>query len=287
MIDNLEEAQYTSLMRQILDQGFEKVDRTGVGTKGIFGASMRFDLSRGFPLFTTRQISFRIAFEEMMFFLRGHTDTRLLEALGISIWKDNTTRSFLDSRGLSNLPVGDMGKGYGFQLRRFGGSDSYEGVDQLRCLVENIVKSPHDRRHMISYWNPTQIKDAVLPPCHTTYYCQVEGSKLNGLFWMRSSDVYHGAPYNIAGYAYLTHLIASLTGYKPGVLVYQAGDAHLYKTQLEVVTEQLERAPKPFPTLVFKKEFSNLDQALSLEFEDIEILNYQHSGKLRKIGMAV
>lgn len=281
------ENQYLNLMRNILDYGFEKVDRTGIGTKGIFGAMMSFDLARGFPLFTTRQISFRIAFEEIMFFLRGETDTKILEEKKILIWKDNTTREFLDSRGLSHLPEGDMGKGYGFQLRRFGETATSQGVDQLVYLINNIKSNPYDRRHMISYWNPQQLKDAALPPCHTTYYCQVEDNKLNGLFWMRSSDVYHGAPYNVAGYAFLTHLLAKLTGYIPGKLVYMSADAHLYKTQFEVVNEQLGKTPLPFPQINFNKEIKNLDEALSLSYQDINIEGYNHCGKLKKVDMAV
>lgn len=283
-----EEFQYLDIMTDILYNGNLCADRTGVGTKSLFGTQMRFDLSKGFPLFTTRFIGFRIAFEETMFFLRGDTDTKKLESKNISIWKGNTSRDFLDKKGLTTLPEGDMGKGYGWQLRNFNGTESNNGFDQLSYLINNIKNKPSDRRHFISYWNPLQVlEEAALPPCHISYNCQVVGNKLNACFYMRSSDFYHGAPTNIAGYAYLTHLIAKLTGYEPGTLVYMAADTHLYLSQFEVVEQQLKNTPKPFPQLVFKKQFDSLEEALQLEYSDIEMVGYEHCGKLKKIDMAI
>lgn len=282
------ENQYLNLMKEILAHGDERMDRTGVGTKSIFGTQMRFDLSKGFPLLTTRFISFRIAFEEIMFFLRGETDTKKLEMKNISIWKGNTSREFLDARGLHHLADGDMGKGYGWQIRNFGGTDGSPGFDQLTYLINNIKNNPYDRRHYMNYWNPSQVlTEAALPPCHLSTNCQISNGKLNLCFYMRSSDVYHGLPTNIAVYAFLTHLLAKLTGYEPGTLVYMAGDTHLYMSQLEVVKEQLQKTPLPFSEFKFKKEFTSLDEALKLTYEDVEIVNYQHQGKLKKIPMAV
>jgi len=283
-----EEEQYLNILRDILENGDERLDRTKIGTKAIFGTQMRFDLSKGFPLLTTRFISFRIAFEEMMFFLRGDTDTKKLEAKNINIWKGNTSRDFLDKKGLSQLPEGDMGKGYGWQIRNFGGTDRTNGFDQLEYLVKNIKENPNDRRHYMNYWNPIQVlNEAALPPCHLSYTCQIINGKLNASFKMRSWDFYHGAGYNISGYAFLTHLIAKITGYKVGYLVSHSDDTHLYNTQLDVAKEQLLKVPFKFPTFTFKKEFSTLKEALNLSFDDVEIIDYKHHGKLKKIPMAI
>ncbi len=288
MIEKNGETQYLDLMRQILQNGVERTDRTGIGTKGIWGAHVRFDLSQGFPLITTRQIALRIAFEEMMFFMRGQTDTKVLEDKKITIWQGNTTREFLDNKGLTHLPVGDMGKGYGWQLRNFDGDAGDPGVDQLALIIENIKKNPNDRRHMFSFWNPNQVlNQAALPPCHFAYNAQIADGKLNGLMTIRSWDTYHGGPYNIAGYAFLTHWLAAMTGYVPGTLVISAADAHIYTHQFEAVEEQLTKTQHAFPQFRFKKEFSTLEEGLALQFEDVEITGYQHEGKQKKIPMAV
>lgn len=282
------ERQYLDLLRRILDTGAERMDRTGVGTKGIFGATLRFDLSKGFPLFTTRFIGFRVAFEEMMFFLRGETDTKKLEEKSINIWKGNTSREFLNSRGLHDLNEGEMGKGYGWQMRHFGGGSINPGFDQVQYLVENIKKNPNDRRHLMCYWNPQEVlHEAALPPCHYSYYVQHQNGRLNAAFTMRSSDAYLGLPTNIAAYAFLTELICKLTGFEAGELVYFGMDTHLYNNQLEVVAEQLKREPRGFPRLVFKKDFKTLDEALALTYQDVEVVGYEHCGKMKKVEMAV
>lgn len=287
MSERHEEYQYLNLLKKIVDEGVEKPDRTGVGNKAICGAHLKFDLSKSFPLLTTRFIAFRIAFEEMMFFLRGETNTSKLEDKKIYIWSGNTSKEFQEKRGLSHLPEKDMGKGYGFQIRNFNGEDDKPGVDQLRYVIENIKNNPYDRRHLMSYWNPQQLDQACLVPCHYSVLFQIANNKINTSFIMRSTDVYHGLPYNIAGYAFLTHFIAKLTGYEPGELNYFGHDAHLYNHQLEVVNQQLTKEPKPFPQFRFKKDFSTLEEALSLTYEDVELVNYEHCGKLKKVEMAV
>lgn len=298
MTNNKEEDNYLELLTQVACTGHTKADRTGVGSRSIFGASLRFDLSQGFPLMTSRKLSFRIPFEETMFFLRGETDTKKLEEKKINIWHGNTTRDFLDKRGLTSLPEGDMGKGYSWQLRNFGGirekpaaamskEEAVTGVDQLKNLIDGIKTDPNSRRHLFSYWNPQQVDEAALPPCHLLYNCQILDGKLNGLFYMRSSDLYHGLWANIAGYAFLTCWLAKITGYEPGVLVYSAADAHIYLSQLDAVAEQTAREPKAFPKLRFKKDFSTLEEGLAITYEDVEIVGYQHCGAIKKVEMAI
>lgn len=282
------EKAYLDIMREIIDHGVDVADRTGFGTRGIFGAQMRFNMDDGFPLLTTRRIAFRIAFEEMMWFLRGQTDSKILEAKKINIWKGNSTRQFLDSRGLNHLPEGDIGYGYGHQLRNFNGDSTSAGFDQLVALVSGIKTNPSSRRHFVSYWNPNQVlSKAALPPCHVSWSVQVAGGSLNLSFQMRSNDFYLGNPTNIAGYAFLLHALANLFSLKPGVLVYQGSDVHLYLNQIENAKLQIQREPMPFPTFKINKDIASLDDLLSLEFSDLSISDYRHHPDLPKVEMAV
>jgi len=281
------EQEYLNLLSNIMQNGSDRDDRTGVGTKSIWCSTLRFDLSKGFPLFTTRQLSSRLGIEEMLFFLRGQTDTKILEEKNISIWSGNTSREFLDKRGLFHLPVGEMGRGYGHQIRNFGGLGPGSGFDQLKYLVNNIKTNPMDRRHYINYWHPQVLTDAALPPCHLSFNCQVSDGKLNTCFYMRSSDAYHGLPHNIVGYAFFTHLLAEITGLAVGEMVYMGADCHIYSSQFDVVAEQIARTPLDFPKFSFKKALSSLDEALAIEYSDIEITGYQHQGKLKSVPMAV
>ena len=288
ILENGYEAQYLRILHDISTTGKKKADRTGVGTRSIWTSYMKIDLAQGFPLLTTRFIAFRLAFEETMFFLRGLTDTKLLEEKKVNIWKGNTTREFLDKRNLAHLAEGDMGKGYGFQWRNFMGEEDSQGVDQIEELIAGLRRDPDSRRHLVTAWNPKQLPDMALPPCHCLWQCFVEGKTINMLFFMRSSDFYHGAPTNVASYALILHLLAHLLGYEAGELVYMAGDVHLYETQMEVVTEQLGRTPdNPLPRIRFKKTFTTLEEMLSLNFEDVELVNYEHQGRLKKVEMAI
>lgn len=283
------EKAYLDIMRDILDNGIDTPnDRTGVGTRGIFGAQMIFDMRDGFPLLTTRKIAFRIAFEEMMWFLRGQNDSKILEAKKINIWKGNTSRAFLDSVGLGYLPEGSAGKNYSRQLRDFGGTDSRPGYDQLSALISGIKKSPSSRRHFVSYWNPQQVlTEAALPPCHVSWAVQIAGGRLNLSFQMRSNDFYLGNPTNIAGYAFLLHALAALFKLEPGKLVYQGSDVHLYTNQIDNAKLQVQREPMRLPSLLISKNLETLDDLLSLEYSDIQIVNYVHHPDLPKVEMAV
>jgi thymidylate synthase len=280
---------YNELIRDVLLNGVDKPDRTGIGSKAVFGRMLRWDLSEGFPLQTTRRVPLRIAFEETMFFLRGQTDTKILEDKNVNIWKGNTTREFLDSRGLAHLPEGSMGAGYSHQWRNFGGDVGVpNGVDQIKLLLDGLKHDPGSRRHIVTAWNPQQLSETPLPPCHITNMYSVIDNKLNSSFIMRSNDVPFGLPFNIAGYALLNHIFASHLGMIPGELVYFGWDVHIYQNQIDMCNEILEREPRPLPTLNIKKSLSTFDDILSLEWGDIELLNYDpHLDIKNKPGMAI
>lgn len=274
---------YLNLLQDIMDNGFDKDDRTGIGSRSVWGRTLHWDLSKGFPIITTRKVAFRIAFEETMFFLRGDRDTTLLEDKNINIWKGNTTREFLDNRDLKWLKVGDMGYGYGHQWRNYGGWDAadspegwrHPGLDQVTAMLENIKADPFSRRHIISAWNPHQIDKTALPPCHILHQYQVTpDGKLNSSFLMRSNDVAFGLPYNIMSYAFLNIVFAKLLGYEPGELVYQGNDVHIYKNQFDMVAEQLQRIPHQLPQLKILKSLNTLDELLKLQYNSVSLENY-------------
>lgn len=280
---------YSELLQDILDNGFESDDRTGVGTIKVFDRSLRFDMSKGFPILTTRRVALRIAFEELMWMMRGHTDANILKNKNIHIWDGNTTNEFQESVGLGYLPEGSIGKGYGHQIRNFGGSlGKNDGVDQLTELVSELKKNPNGRRHMMVYWNPDQIHSAVLPPCHFGCQFMVTGNKLNLKWFQRSVDTTFGLPYNIMFYGLFLELVAKLTGYEAGELAFTGTDVHIYKNQVPMVKEQLTREPKELPKLNIKKDIKTLDDMLSLEFTDVELIGYDpHPDIKNKPGMAV
>lgn len=284
---------YIDLIKDVLDNGIDKPDRTGIGSKSVFGRTLRWNLSEGFPLITTRKVSLRIAFEETMFFLRGETNTKLLEEKNINIWKGNTSREFLDSRGLHHLPEGDMGHGYGYVWRNFVGENN-KSVDQIADLLEGLKKDPFSRRHLVSGWNPVELSNTALPPCHMMHMYSVENgydvanNKLNSCFIMRSNDVPFGLPYNIAGYALLNHIFAKHLGLIPGDLVYFGWDVHVYQNQIEMCNEQILREPKQLPRILIHKDLKTFEDVLSLQWEDIELIGYDpHPDIKNKPKMAV
>lgn len=282
---------YMELLEKILKTGVDRPDRTGIGSRFISGETLNYDLAEGFPIITTRKVAFRIAFEETMMFLRGITDTTVLEEKKINIWKGNTTREFLDGRGLTDLPVGSLGTGYSHQWRNFGGTIGRpDGVDQVKDLVEGIQKDPTGRRHIITAWNPSQLSGTPLPPCHLMQMYTVDpvNNKLNSCWIQRSCDVPFGVPYNIMSYALLNVLFSKLLGYEPGTLTGFLWDAHIYLNQIDMVTEQLEREPRALPEITVNKELNTLEDLLFLEFEDVAIVGYDpHPDIKNKPSMAV
>lgn len=291
-----EEYKYLHLMQDILDNGLEKSDRTGTGTKSIFGTQLKFDLSKSFPILTTKKVFWRGVAEELLWFVRGETDSKLLENKGVNIWKGNTSREFLDNLGL-DYPEGLAGPVYGFQWRFWGAN--YEkhqdlkskmikrgGIDQLSKLVETLKNSPNDRRMIISGWNVSVLHQVALPSCHLLQQYYVENGKLNCQFYMRSIDTFLGLPFNISSYALLTCLLAKITGLTPGSLTFSGGDTHLYLNHLEQVKEQLSRTPYPFPQLNIKKDIQTVEDIENLSFEDLELSGYQ-SHAVIKAPMAI
>ena len=270
---------YLDLLKDVMENGVDRPDRTGIGSRFVNGRILRWDLKQGFPIITTRKVSLRIAFEETMFFLRGQSNTKLLEEKNINIWRGNTSREFLDARGLTNLPEGDMGRGYGVQWRNWRSSNDCE-VDQISQLLENIKTDPNGRRHVVTGWNPGELNQMALPPCHMMHMYSVEGEftvtsgRLNSCFVMRSNDVPYGLPYNIMSYALLNHIFAKHLGLEPGDLVYMGWDVHIYNNQFDMVREQLTRVPTSLPELYIDREVSTIDDIMALDWADIRLEGY-------------
>lgn len=277
------EYQYLNLLREILENGENRGDRTGTGTKSLFGKSMIFDLRDGFPLITTKNTWFKGIILELLFFISGKTDTKILESQGVNIWKGNTTIEYLQKY---NLPwrEGDMGPLYSFQWRHAGaeytGCDSDyngKGIDQLQNTIDNIKKDPFGRRHIISAWDVTNIKNMALPPCHCFchFYVGCDEFKnpkfLDCILYQRSGDMFLGVPFNIASYALLMSMIAHITGLVPRKLIHHLGDSHIYLNHIDQVKEQLTRTPMKFPQLSFNKLIENID---NFTIEDINLENY-------------
>ncbi len=230
------ERQYLGLLRDILDNGVQRDDRTGTGTLGVFGRQIRFDLAKGFPLLTTKKLHFKSIAVELLWFLRGDTNTAYLHEHGVSIWDE-----WADANG-------DLGPVYGKQWRSWTAPDG-RVIDQIANVAAAIVKNPSSRRHIVSAWNPADVDDMALPPCHCLFQFFVAEGKLSCQLYQRSADVFLGVPFNIASYALLTMMMAQVTGLQPGEFVHSFGDAHLYLNHIDQARTQLEREPRPFPTL--------------------------------------
>ena len=289
--------QYHNLMKFILDNGVKKTDRTGVGTRSIFGYQMRFNLSDGFPLLTTKRVHFKSILHELLWFIRGDTNIRYLVSNGVNIWNDWPYQNWLKETGQNvkyqtyspewraNMKefvekikeddefaskYGDLGPVYGRQWRNF------DGVDQLAQLIDDLNNNAHSRRLIVSAWNPEDIPVMVksgLPPCHTLFQFYVADGKLSCQLYQRSADVFLGVPFNIASYALLTFMIAKVTGFEPGDFVHTFGDAHLYLNHFAQVNEQLSRDSYPLPNLIINDGVATLFDFL---YEDFELRNYQH-----------
>ena len=251
--------QYLDLVQRILDEGAEKGDRTGTGTLSVFGHQMRFDLAAGFPLVTTKKIHTRSVFGELLWFLRGDTNVRWLQERGITIWDE-----WADENG-------DLGPVYGAQWRSWPTPDGGH-IDQLAQVIRQVRANPDSRRHIVSAWNPSQVDDMALPPCHSLFQFYVADGRLSCQLYQRSADVFLGVPFNIASYALLTAMMAQVTRLKPGEFIHSFGDVHLYANHFEQAREQLKRTPKPLPRLTINPDVSDI---FGFAFEDFLITGYE------------
>lgn len=277
-----DEHKYLNLLTTVVNEGKMRPNRTGTDAISIFGHTMKFNITNTIPLLTTKFVPVRLIIEELLFFLRGDTDSKKLNAVGVKIWNVNTTREFLDSRGLNDYDVGLMGPMYGYNWRHFGaqydptGATPAAGFDQLNALIDGLINDPYSRRHLLTTYDPSTVSKCVLAPCHgivTQFY--VDDGFLHCSTYCRSSDTFLGLPFNIASYAILTQLIAKKCGYSAGDLTITTGDTHLYANHITPYETQIVRNPLPFPKLVIS------DAVVEKKWEDIvatdfDIVAYVH-----------
>jgi len=250
--------QYLDLMQHVLDRGVRKEDRTGTGTLSVFGYQMRFDLAAGFPAVTTKKLHLRSIIHELLWFLSGDTNIRYLRDNGVSIWDE-----WADDNG-------DLGPVYGYQWRSWPAADGRH-IDQISQVLDQLGNNPDSRRIIVSAWNVGDIDNMALPPCHAFFQFYVAGGRLSCQLYQRSADIFLGVPFNIASYALLTMMMAQATGLQPGEFVHTLGDAHLYANHLEQARMQLQREPRPLPTMKLNPDVKDL---FAFRFGDFELLDY-------------
>ena len=254
--------QYLDMLRYVLENGVDKMDRTGVGTRSVFGQQMRFDLSRGFPLMTTKKMHLKSIIHELLWFIKGDTNVKYLQDNGVRIWNE-----WADENG-------DLGPIYGSQWRNWNG----EGIDQLAQVVDKLKNNPNDRRMIVSAWNVSKIPEMHLPPCHMMFQFYVANGKLSCMLYQRSCDMFLGVPFNIASYALLTMMLAQVCNLEPGEFVHTLGDTHIYHNHFEQVKEQLRREPLPLPTMRLNPQVKDIND---FKYEDFTLENYQCYGAIK------
>ena len=257
--------QYHEQMKLILEQGVETTDRTGTGTTSYFGLQARYPLADGVPMVTTKKLHLRSIIHELLWFLSGDTNIRYLKENGVSIWDE-----WADENG-------DLGPVYGAQWRKWPGAER-GAIDQITKLVEAIKATPDSRRLIVSAWNPAEVDNMALPPCHTLWQVKILGGKLHLQLYQRSADMFLGVPFNIASYSLLLMMLAQVTGYEPGDFVHSIGDAHIYSNHMEQVQTQLARTPKALPTMRINPDVKDI---FSFKYEDFEVLNYDPDPLIR------
>ena len=284
------EEQYIDLIKNIIDHGYNENGRNG-NVKALFGATMRFDLTNNkIPLITTKKLAWKTCLKELLWFISGSTDNKILKKNNVKIWNGNASRDFLDSRGLHNLEEDDLGPIYGHQWRFFNAeykncSTDYKGkgVDQLQNIIDSLndPNQRNSRRLLLSAWNPQQLDEMALPPCHVLMQFNVfDNDKLSVALYQRSGDMGLGVPFNIASYAFLTHLIAHHCNLKPVEFIHFLGNIHIYSDHLEALQIQKNRTPYNYPTLIIKNRYENIDE---YKFEDFEINNYTHHPEIKMV----
>ncbi len=252
--------QYLDLLQHVLKHGHRKSDRTGTGTLSVFGHQSRYDLAEGFPLLTTKKLHTRSIFHELLWFLRGETNVRSLNEVGVSIWDE-----------WADPKTGELGPVYGYQWRSWPSPDGGT-VDQITKLIEGLKHNPDSRRHIVTAWNPGQVDEMALPPCHCLFQFYVAGGRLSCQLYQRSADIFLGVPFNIASYALLTHMVAQVVDLLPGEFIHTLGDAHLYSNHVEQAKLQLSRTPTSLPRLVLNSDVRRLDD---FRYEDIRVEGYE------------
>lgn len=248
--------QYLDLLRDVMENGVDKMDRTGVGTRSVFGRQMRFDLSKGFPLVTTKKVHLKSIIYELLWFLRGDTNVKYLQDNGVRIWNEWADQN------------GELGPVYGSQWRNW----NNEGIDQIADVIERLKKTPNDRRMIVSAWNVGKIAQMHLPPCHMMFQFYVANNKLSCMLYQRSCDMFLGVPFNIASYALLTMMVAQVCGYEVGEFIHTLGDTHIYHNHFEQVKEQLSHTPYPLPQMKINPNVKDIND---FKYEDFELQNYQ------------
>lgn len=252
--------QYLTLLDTIMSKGVDRKDRTGTGTRSVFGHQMRFDLSKGFPLLTTKKLHLKSIIHELIWFLSGDTNIKYLKEHGVKIWDAWAS------------PEGELGPVYGSQWRQFGAELGVWPVDQISILIEGLKRDPEGRRHIVTAWNPLSLTHQALPPCHMMFQCYVANGKLSLHMYQRSVDVFLGLPFNIASYALLTMMLAQVCDLDVGELVWTGGDTHLYHNHFEQVKEQRDRCPGPLPTMTLNPEVKNI---FDFRYEDFTLTGYE------------
>ncbi|MBB3945805.1 thymidylate synthase [Rhizobium skierniewicense] len=257
--------QYLDLLRHVMDTGSDRGDRTGTGTRSVFGYQMRFDLSEGFPVLTTKKLHLRSIIHELLWFLKGDTNIAYLKQHGVSIWDEWADED------------GNLGPVYGAQWRSWPAPDGRH-IDQITLLIESLKTNPNSRRHIVSAWNPALVDDMALPPCHCLFQFYVADGKLSCQLYQRSADIFLGVPFNIASYALLTLMVAQVTGLKPGDFVHTLGDAHIYANHFEQAQLQMQRTPKALPSMRLNPDVKNL---FDFTFEDFTLENYEADASIK------
>ncbi len=272
--------QYLEVLKQILEQGIDRPDRTGVGSRALFGLQMRFNMQEGFPALTTKKLAFEQVKAELLWFLKGSNDVKELQAMGCHIWDGNAFAPYWKPKAQFE---GDVGRIYGVQWRKWKSPYNNEPIDQISRVIEGLKKNPNDRRLLVSAWNPAELDMMALPPCHLLFHFFSVQGKLSLYMYQRSCDTFLGVPFNIASYSLLLHMVAQAVNLEPWEFVHTLGDAHIYLNHFDQVKEQLAREPLPLSKLWLNPEVKNIDD---FKMEDIKLINYQSHPAI-KAPMAV
>lgn len=288
---NRAEQRYLELIRKVIYSGTRMKDRTGTGVRMTYGFQLKFDLTnQQLPLLTTKKMAFKSIVEELLWFLRGSTNSKELEDKNVNIWKGNSSRTFLDKQGLFDYPEGELGPIYGFQWRHFGASypriTMSQGFDQIKWIIEQLKRKQETRQLILTAWNPNDLQKVALPPCHVMCHFQQVQNNLKCCVFQRSVDLGLGAPFNIASYGLLTHIMAKYSGLEASELVYTGANAHIYENHVGPLIGQIKRIPFGFPRIQFHFNPKTIDDPKHLTFRDFSLLNYQFYPKI-EIPMAV